>query len=157
MKRKSPLLLALIVLSSAVVPISAAPVSAVVDPVNAQQPPSAEVQSTTAEELKTKVVKNQVTVIDVRSTEAYANSVQKIKGAIHVKLRRLKYRLDFEPLKSVSKDSEVVTYCSCPNDEASIAAARILMDAGFKRVRFLKGGWREWQKLGGPVESLPRT
>ena len=126
--------------------------------VSQEQPITApEIQSTTAEELKAKVTKNQpVTIIDVRASEGYADSQRKIKGAIHVKLRRLRYRLGFEPLKSVSHDSEVVTYCACPNDEASIKAAQVLMDAGFKRVRFLKGGWREWQKLKGPIEAMPK-
>ena len=123
-----------------------------------EQPAKApEIQSTTAEELKAKVTKNQpVTIIDVRASESFADSQRKIKGAIHVKLRRLKYRLGFEPLKSVPHDTEVVTYCACPNDEASIKAAQVLLDAGFKRVRFLKGGWREWQKQKGPIEALPK-
>jgi rhodanese-related sulfurtransferase len=114
---------------------------------------SSDVEFMTAVELKAKVAKNQtVTIIDVRATEAFADSSRKIKGAIHVKMRRLRYRLGFEPLKSVSHDTDVVTYCACPNDELSIQAAQVLLDAGFKRVRVLKGGWREWLKLNGPVE-----
>ena len=69
--------------------------------VSQEQPIKApEIESTTAEELKAKVTKNQpVTIIDVRASEGYADSQRKIKGAIHVKLRRLRYRLSFEPLK----------------------------------------------------------
>lgn len=125
--------------------------------IDAAQVKASEVEFMTAEELKAKVTKSQpVTIIDVRASEAFADSNRKIKGAVHVKLRRLRYRLNFAPLKSVSRDSEVVTYCACPNDELSIQAAQVLMDSGFKRVRALKGGWSEWLKLKGPVETASR-
>jgi rhodanese-related sulfurtransferase len=78
-----------------------------------------------------------------------------IKGSIHVKLRRLKYRLGFSPLKDIPKDREVVTYCACPADESALSAAEILMDSGFKKVRALKGGWQEWLKISGQVEKRP--
>ena len=96
------------------------------------------------------------TIIDVRATESYADSNRKIRGAIHVKLRRLKYRLAFEPLNKISRDSEVVTYCACPNDELSIQAAQMLQESGFKRARVLKGGSNAWLKLSGPVESIAK-
>jgi len=111
----------------------------------------------TVEELKAKFSANEaVVIIDVRGSESYANSDSKIKGAIHVNVRKLKFRLGFAPLKDVPKDRELVTYCACPSDEASIKAAQILLENGFKKVRALKGGWQEWQKAAGPVEPRPR-
>ena len=116
------------------------------------------VQMITAEELKTKMTSNQpLTIIDVRSSEGYANSGNTMKGAIHYKLRRLKARLALPPLKDLPKDREIVTYCACPNDESSIAAAQILQANGFKRVRVLQGGWQEWLKAKGPVEPRARS
>jgi rhodanese-related sulfurtransferase len=116
------------------------------------RPKSREVELITAEELKTKVARNEpVTIIDVRATSSYVDSDNTIKGSVHVKLRRLEARLAFPPLRNVPRDSEVVTYCACPADESSIRAAQILSDAGFKRVRVLKGGWRMWLKVNGPV------
>ena len=112
----------------------------------------------TAEELKAKMsANNEVVIIDVRGSESYANSSSRIRGAIHVNVRKLKYRLGFAPLKDVPRDREVVTYCACPNDEASHHAAKILQQDGFKRVKVLKGGWSEWQKTRGPVEARPRS
>ncbi|HMJ25526.1 MAG TPA: rhodanese-like domain-containing protein [Pyrinomonadaceae bacterium] len=112
----------------------------------------------TAEELKEKMSRNEnVTIIDVRSTESYIHSDSTIKGAIFVKLRRLNSRLGFPPLKSVPRDSEVITYCACPNDEASLHAVEILSAAGFKRARALKGGWRMWLKVNGPVSARPKA
>jgi rhodanese-related sulfurtransferase len=111
-------------------------------------------ETITAEELKTKLTNNHpVTIIDVRSSEGYAASTSTIKGALHFKLRKLKSRLSFVPLKDLPKDREIVTYCACPKDESSIAAAQILQAAGFKRVRVLQGGWTEWVKAGGPVDQ----
>jgi rhodanese-related sulfurtransferase len=111
-----------------------------------------------AEELKARLSRNErLVLIDVRDTNSYAGSGNRIKGALHVKLRRLNYRLSLPPLRDVSRDSEVVTYCACANDEASIRAAQILSDAGFKRVYVLKGGWRMWLKVSGQVEPRPRA
>src|SRR5215216_4991787 len=109
-----------------------------------------------AEELKAKVTSNQpVTIIDVRSSEGFAASSTTIKGSHHFKVRKLKSRLAYPPLKDLPRDREIVTYCSCPKDEASIAAAQILQAGGFKRVRVLQGGWQEWMRANGPV--VPRT
>jgi rhodanese-related sulfurtransferase len=118
----------------------------------------AKVELITADELKAKLAKNElVTIIDVRASQAYADSDTKIKGAIHVKLRRLKSRLAFPPLNSVPRYREIITYCACPSEETSLAAAQVLVDAGFKRVRALKGGWDEWRKVNGQVEARPKA
>lgn len=123
----------------------------------AQTAPPA-VEMITAEELKAKLVSNQpVTIIDVRGSQSYAASSTTIKGAFHFKLRRLKSRLTYAPLKNVPKDQVIVTYCSCPRDESSISAAQILQASGFKRVRVLQGGWNEWLRANGPVEPRVKT
>lgn len=120
------------------------------------RPKPPEIEFVTAQELKAKLAGNQpVTIIDVRSTNMYIDSDAKIRGAIHVKARRLRARLALPPLRDVPRDSEVVIYCACPNDEASIRAGQVLLDAGFRRVRVLKGGWRAWSEARGQVESKP--
>ena len=116
-----------------------------------QQTP--QVATISAEELKAKMNANEtVTIIDVRGAEGYASSQTTIKGAFHLKVRRIKSRLKYAPLKDLPKDREIVTYCACPADESSISAAQVLQDSGFTRVRVLKGGWTEWQKAKGPVQ-----
>ena len=123
--------------------------------VQAQQPV---VSTITAEELKTKMTKNeQVTVIDVRSSEGFANSGTTVKGSIHFKLRKLKSRLNLAPLKDLPRNREIVTYCACPKDQSSIAAAQILQAAGFTRVKVLQGGWHEWLRVSGPVQSRAKS
>ena len=111
------------------------------------------VEMITAEELKAKLAANQpITIIDVRSAEGYAASSTTIKGALHFKLRKLKSRVSFAPLKDLPKDREIVTYCACPNDQSSKSAAQTLQASGFTRVKVLQGGWHEWLKAGGPVQ-----
>jgi rhodanese-related sulfurtransferase len=123
---------------------------------HAQDAPNVEMIS--ADELKTKVTSNHpVTIIDVRSSEGYAASSKTIKGAIHFKVRKLKSRLPYAPLKDLPKDREIITYCACPKDQSSIAAAQVLQAAGFKRVRVLQGGWQEWLRVNGPVEPRTKT
>jgi rhodanese-related sulfurtransferase len=96
-------------------------------------------------------------IIDVRGSESYAAATSTIKGALHFKVRKLKSRLGYAPLKDLPRDREIVTYCACPKDEASIAAAQILQASGFKRVRVLQGGWQEWLRANGPVEPRTKT
>lgn len=122
----------------------------------ANQPTPSQPEFVTAEELKAKLARSEpLTIIDVRSASGLG-SENKIKGAYYVKLRRLKYRLGFSPLKDAPRDREVVTYCACPNDEASVKAAQLLRESGFKRVRVLKGGWVVWKKANGQVEPMAR-
>jgi rhodanese-related sulfurtransferase len=126
--------------------------------IQAQSPAPPEVKTISAEEMNTKLSGNQaVKIIDVRGSESYAAATSTIKGAIHFKVRKLKSRLGYAPLKDLPKDREIVTYCSCPKDEASIEAAQILQASGFKRVRVLQGGWQEWLKANGPVEPRTKT
>jgi rhodanese-related sulfurtransferase len=121
----------------------------------AQQPA---VNFISVEELKTKMARNDpVLVVDVRSPEGFANSNSTLKGSYHFKLRHLKYRSQFAPFKDLARNSEIVTYCACPKDEASIAAAQILRESGFTRVRVLQGGWTEWLKANGPVQPRARN
>ena len=112
----------------------------------------------TVEELKSKLAKNEaVTIVDLRAVDSYKQSSDRIKGSIHMKARRLHYRLGFAPFKELPRDREIVTYCACSSDEISVRAVQVFQEAGFKRVRVLKGGWQAWLKAGGPVESRPKV
>lgn len=119
---------------------------------------SPEIAFITAEELKAKLSNNDpVTIIDVRGSEGFASSATTIKGSMHFKARKLRTRLYYPPLKDLPRDREIVTYCACPKDESSIAAAQTLQAGGFTRVRVLRGGWTEWLKANGPVQFKPRN
>jgi rhodanese-related sulfurtransferase len=146
-----------IIIGAAIAGVGAAGVQ---DPAQAKhdQTKSPEVERITAEELMAKMAKNEaVTIVDMRAIDSFVQSTDKIKGAIHMKARRLHYRLSFSPFKELPRDREIVTYCACPSDEIAVRGAQVLMEAGFKRVRVLKGGWQAWLKAGGPVESKPKV
>jgi rhodanese-related sulfurtransferase len=121
------------------------------------QPKPREVEFMTAEALKAKVVGGElVTIIDVRAS-SYASSEESIKGALRVRLRRLKDRMVQSPFKDLPRDREIVTFCACPADQSGIRAAEVFQQAGFTRVRTLKGGWHAWLAIGGPVENKPTS
>ena len=58
-----------------------------------------------------------------------------------------------EGLQNLSKDEEIVVYCSNPTCIASIAAFNILEQAGYKHVKRYAGGIEDWQSAGLPIEG----
>jgi rhodanese-related sulfurtransferase len=85
-----------------------------------------------AGDLKARLDKNQsITIIDAR-TELNG---QIIKGAIHVPISKLE-----EWAKSADKRGVVVTYCTCPHDEAAEAEMNKLREWGFENAFTLSGG-----------------
>jgi rhodanese-related sulfurtransferase len=118
----------------------------------------ANVQFVTVDELKAKLAQGEpIAIIDVRGSSDLQASDNKIKGAIYVRPRRLKSRLALPPLKDIPRDRQIVTYCACPNDEASIRAVQVLRESGFKRAYVLKGGWVAWKRANGVVEPFSKV
>lgn len=50
-------------------------------------------------------------------------------------------------------EDEIVVYCSNDSCVASIAAYKMLKDAGFKNVRRYSGGLLDWEDAGYPLEG----
>jgi membrane protein DedA with SNARE-associated domain/rhodanese-related sulfurtransferase len=104
----------------------------------------------TPAELKRRVDKgDKVIVIDLRSEFEQAEG--RIPGSLTA------VGDDVEMLVStigalVIAESEVVLYCSCPNEISSARAALRLKRHGVKRVRPLEGGFPVWKELGFPIE-----
>lgn len=84
----------------------------------AQQPPAATasqpfqqdaahaaVPRISVDDLKQRMVRNEVTVIDVRDADAYMDS--HIPGALHIPLARVEGEIPYLP-----KDKPIVTYCT---------------------------------------------
>jgi membrane protein DedA with SNARE-associated domain/rhodanese-related sulfurtransferase len=56
---------------------------------------------------------------------------------------------DMSPmLLELSRDSEIVIYCACPNEASAALAAIHLRKAGFRRIRPLRGGVDAWLGAG---------
>jgi membrane protein DedA with SNARE-associated domain/rhodanese-related sulfurtransferase len=109
----------------------------------------------TPQELKRSVDKgDKVIVIDLRSEFEQAGG--RIPGslvAVGDNVEQLVGTID----KTTIAESEVVLYCSCPNEISSARAALRLKSHGLKRVRPLEGGFPVWKELGFPVEMPARN
>lgn len=99
----------------------------------------------TIDEFKKLYDANQVHVLDVRDIDAYAAS--HIRNTMQIPLSRVEGEIPYLP-----KDKLIVTYCTCPAEESSGAAAIILERGGIKAAA-LKGGFQEWVSRGLPVEA----
>ncbi len=72
---------------------------------HSSDPAHAAVPRISADELKAKMDKNQVTVIDVRAADAY--QLGHIPGARHIPLARIEGEIDYLP-----KGKDIVLYCT---------------------------------------------
>ncbi len=86
-------------------------------------------------------------ILDVRSHSARFADTRQIPGAVAADLNNP----DFEV---TSADSEIVVYCTCPNEASAAQVARLLMERGFKRVRPLAGGLDAWVEAGLPIAGI---
>ncbi len=103
----------------------------------------------TAEILLAKLNKGEkVVILDVRSEGQYKSSAKRIKDDIRVEEAK---ELD-DKIKAISKDLEIVTYCSCPDEATSNYYVSLLKERGFKKAYALKGGYFAWLRIDGPIE-----
>jgi rhodanese-related sulfurtransferase len=102
--------------------------------------PQGKKQQITAQELKKRLDEGKKTII----VDARAQLDGEIlKGAVHVPPARLE-----EWAKSVNKSAFIVTYCTCPHDEAAESAASKLREMGFRNVFVLSGGLERARAAG---------
>jgi hydroxyacylglutathione hydrolase len=99
-----------------------------------------------AHEVKPQYDRGDITVIDVREADQFANS--HIPGALQIPLARIEGEIPYLP-----KNKPIVTYCTCPAEESSGQAVQILRNGGITDAAALQGGLAAWRKAGYPVES----
>jgi len=86
-----------------------------------------------------------LTIVDLRS--AIERQEGRIPGSIQLTDEDLDSRV------AAMAGTEVVLYCSCPNEFSSARAAIRLKQRGVARVHPLEGGFPLWRDLGFPVED----
>jgi rhodanese-related sulfurtransferase len=59
-----------------------------------------------------------------------------------------------EHVRELPRDRDIILYCNCPNEASAARVAKLLIDAGFLRVRPLLGGLDAWIAAGHPVELV---
>ena len=104
-----------------------------------------------AKDLKARIDKGEkITIIDAR----HDVGGEMIKGAIHVPSDRLEAWA-----KSADKNSVIVTYCTCPHDEAADGEVRQLRQMGFINAYALSGGLDAARAAGlevvAPADNTP--
>ena len=88
-------------------------------------------------------------MLDLRHPLDVLAAPQLIPGAIPVKPE------EFEScLGNVGHDSEIVLYCTCPNEETSLDVYSKLVKRGFQRVKVLTGGLPAWKRENLPLQDL---
>jgi membrane protein DedA with SNARE-associated domain/rhodanese-related sulfurtransferase len=89
-----------------------------------------------------------VMILDVRPKD-----VRQIDGVIPGAVAA--HPADSDPvLSDYSRDLEVVVYCDCPNEASAAIAAKHLKQAGFKKIRPLRGGFDAWIEAGHPLQRV---
>jgi membrane protein DedA with SNARE-associated domain/rhodanese-related sulfurtransferase len=86
-------------------------------------------------------------VVDVRSRVARDLDPRFIPGALAMDIGEVDARLGELPA-----ESEIVFYCSCPNEASAAQVAKKLIGLGYTRVRPLHGGLDAWAAAGFEVE-----
>ena len=94
------------------------------------------------EEFAELLEKEDLLVLDIRDLPTYQRG--HIPGAMLLPA----FDIESQAPAFAAMDKRTVTYCSCPAEESSIAAALALRKAGAKQVHVLVGGYIEWKNQG---------
>jgi membrane protein DedA with SNARE-associated domain/rhodanese-related sulfurtransferase len=101
----------------------------------------------TPQDLKRKLDEGEnVLIVDLRGPVEFKADSAVIPGAIRVDAGELEEMRD-----ELANASEVVLYCSCPNEESSARNALLLKRKGVLKIRPLLKGLQGWRELGYPV------
>jgi membrane protein DedA with SNARE-associated domain/rhodanese-related sulfurtransferase len=86
-------------------------------------------------------------VLDVRSEESRRRT-----GYIPSSKSVQRDHID-DGLEGISPDTEIIVYCTCPNEVSAAKIAQMLMQRGFMHVRPLEGGLDAWVARGYSTET----
>ncbi len=112
----------------------------------------------TAEQAK-KLMDAGAPMIDTRVANEYVE--QHIKGAKSVPYKEKSAKdVKFDPKEDnfdmaklpADKNAAVIFYCNGAECWKSFKASKVALDAGYKKVNWLRGGIPEWKAKGYPVE-----
>ncbi|WP_339736763.1 rhodanese-like domain-containing protein [uncultured Sunxiuqinia sp.] len=104
-------------------------------------------ENITTEQLRKKLDKNDIVLIEVLDEEQYQTS--HLPGAINIPVSRI----GTEVKQRFESDQEIVVYCSDVDCSASPTAAGKLDDLGFEHVYDYEEGKKAWREAGLPMEK----
>lgn len=109
----------------------------------------------TPHELKQRMESGErLSIVDLR------NAIERREGRIPGSLQLTSAQLTGGPTDSVIArllETEIILYCTCPNEVTSARAALQLKRQGIARVRPLEGGFPLWRELGFPIEPAEES
>ena len=97
-----------------------------------------------AEDLRKMLKKDSIVLIDVRNQNEWAKGTIKSNKLVKITRGLLEIKYPKLILSKYSKDDHFVVYCAL--EPRSVFAASRLKELGFKHVRYLKGGYKHWNK-----------
>ena len=86
-------------------------------------------------------------VVDVRAAATRQLDPRFIPGALAIDMADVPAKL-----AGLSRDRDIIFYCTCPNEASAAAIAKQLVEAGYTRVRPLLGGLDAWADAGHAIE-----
>ncbi len=114
----------------------------------------AQVKTYSVHEVQAKVAAGTAQMVDIRDIrELDAGTVA---GSVHAPRGMLEFWVDpqspyYKPMWG-DESKEFILFCGL--GWRSALTAKTLQDMGMTNVAHMDGGWQEWVKLGGAVESL---
>jgi membrane protein DedA with SNARE-associated domain/rhodanese-related sulfurtransferase len=106
----------------------------------------------TPHELKQRMESGEsLSIVDLRN--AIERSEGRIPGSIEISPRVLTED-QVDSIVAPLVGTEIILYCTCPNEVTSARVALQLKRHGIVHVRPLEGGFPLWRKLGFPVEAV---
>lgn len=85
-------------------------------------------------------------IVDLRHPLDYLPDPRVLPGAVRIMPAELEKNCHLLP-----RDTDVILYCTCPNDETSATLAKRLKRLGVHRVRPLRGGFEGWRDAQLPL------
>jgi rhodanese-related sulfurtransferase len=106
------------------------------------------VSRVTADEVGARIDRGEpILFVDSRSEEEWTGSELKLPGAVRVEQDHV-----LDHLFEIPPGRGIVTYCTCPQEKASVGVAQQLMQWGFRDVHALHGGFDAWKRAGCTLE-----
>ena len=87
-------------------------------------------------------------ILDLRSERELTQDPTIIRGARHITMNDVQSRRD-----EIPNDTEIILYCSCPNEVTSARVTLHLRRHGIGRVRPLLGGIDAWRARNFPTDT----
>lgn len=102
------------------------------------------VDSVSAAELKKMIKDDSVVILDIRDPNEWKKGTIKADKLVQISRGFLEIKYPKLVLKKYTKNDNFVVFCTI--EPRAILASSRLKELGFKNVRYLKGGFRNWKK-----------